>query len=358
MPTDAEIYGYGTLANILCCLCSIGAVFVIPISRNHKNAYHVLLSVFMGLAVGTLASDALLHLIPEALGLHSHHDDHEDEEHSGNETHEDDDHDEHGEGFHVEPYVWYCLVVVIGIYAFYMLEVIMATLHLNGENSKTDMLENVGNGIGDNKLETFRKLDERMTAVRVGNLEPPESDRNEQNHQSTATIETPKEEIKKSSNFFTGLKPIVVMIVIGDAIHNFTDGLAVAASFNSSILEGISTTLAIICHELPQELGDFAILMKNGLSFKMALFANLMSSLTALLGFYIGVSLSKDAGASQWIYSIAAGLFLYIAMADMIPELIKSGAGRMRTIIYHNIGILIGILIILLLSIFEDKIQI
>ncbi|XP_069136372.1 zinc transporter ZIP12-like isoform X4 [Argopecten irradians] len=338
MPTDAEIYGYGTLANILCCLCSIGAVFVIPISRNHKNAYHVLLSVFMGLAVGTLASDALLHLIPEALGLHSHHDDHEDEEHSGNETHEDDDHDEHGEGFHVEPYVWYCLVVVIGIYAFYMLEVIMATLHLNGENSKTDMLENVGNGIGDNKLETFRKLDE--------------------NHQSTATIETPKEEIKKSSNFFTGLKPIVVMIVIGDAIHNFTDGLAVAASFNSSILEGISTTLAIICHELPQELGDFAILMKNGLSFKMALFANLMSSLTALLGFYIGVSLSKDAGASQWIYSIAAGLFLYIAMADMIPELIKSGAGRMRTIIYHNIGILIGILIILLLSIFEDKIQI
>lgn len=338
MPTDAEIYGYGTLANILCCLCSIGAVFVIPISRNHKNAYHVLLSVFMGLAVGTLASDALLHLIPEALGLHSHHDDYEDEEHSGNETHEDDDHDEHGEGFHVEPYVWYCLVVVIGIYAFYMLEVIMATLHLNGENSKTDMLENVGNGIGDNKLETFRKLDE--------------------NHQSTATIETPKEEIKKSSNFFTGLKPIVVMIVIGDAIHNFTDGLAVAASFNSSILEGISTTLAIICHELPQELGDFAILMKNGLSFKMALFANLMSSLTALLGFYIGVSLSKDAGASQWIYSIAAGLFLYIAMADMIPELIKSGAGRMRTIIYHNIGILIGILIILLLSIFEDKIQI
>ncbi|OWF40412.1 zinc transporter ZIP4-like [Mizuhopecten yessoensis] len=335
MPTDAEIYGYGTLANILCCLCSLGGAFVLPCARKHHNAYHVILSVFMGLAVGTLASDALLHLLPEALSLHDHNE--EGEDHMANDTHHDDhdDHDDHGEDIHVEPYVWYCLIVLTGIYAFYILEVIMATLHARGTTAKTDIMDGVGNGFSEQKPETFRKLDE--------------------NHQTSSTMETQKEE-KETQNHY--VKPIVVMIVIGDAIHNFTDGLAVAASFNSSIVEGVSTSLAIICHELPQELGDFAILMQNGLSFKEALIANLLSSLTALLGFFIGVSLSKDAGASQWIFSIAAGLFLYISLVDMIPELIRTGAGRLRTIIYHNIGIVIGILIILLLSIFEDKIHI
>ncbi|XP_033747807.1 zinc transporter ZIP12-like isoform X2 [Pecten maximus] len=332
MPTDAEIYGYGTLANILCCLCSIGGAFVLPCVRRHQHAYHVILSIFMGLAVGTLAADALLHLIPEALSLHSHHI--EEDGHGANDTH-DDDHDDHDDEIHVEPYVWYCLIVLTGIYAFYILEVIMASLHARGKSPKIEDMDGVGNGISEQKLETIYKLDG--------------------NHHMPATTET---SVAKKKKPFSYVKPIVVMIVLGDAIHNFTDGLAVAASFNSSIVEGVSTSLAIICHELPQELGDFAILMKNGLSFKMALVANLLSSLTALLGFYIGVSLSKGVGASQWIFSIAAGLFLYISLVDMIPELISAGAGRLKTIIYHNIGIIIGILIILLLSIFEDSIHI
>ncbi|XP_060078375.1 zinc transporter ZIP4-like [Ylistrum balloti] len=330
MPTDAEIYGYGTLANILCCLCSLGGSFALPCVKKHHSAYHVVLSIFMGLAVGTLASDALLHLIPEALSLHGHHNG---EDEGANTTHND-DHDDHQ--IHVDPYVWYCLIVLAGIYAFYILEVIMASLHGKGKGeAKADLMDGVGNGFGEQKLETLRKLDD--------------------NHQTALRVEMQTENKVEKKSY---LKPIVVMIVIGDAIHNFTDGLAVAASFNSSIVEGISTSLAIICHELPQELGDFAILMKNGLSFKKALIANLMSSLTALLGFYIGVSLSKGVGASQWIFSIAAGLFLYISMTDMIPELIQAGAGRLKTIIYHNIGILIGVLIILLLSIFEDSIQV
>lgn len=58
-------YGYGTLANLLCCLCSLAGAFIIPFAKRHKTAYNVVLSVFMGLAVGALASDAILHLVPE-----------------------------------------------------------------------------------------------------------------------------------------------------------------------------------------------------------------------------------------------------------------------------------------------------
>jgi len=60
-----SVYGYGTLANVLCCLCSLGGAFVLPFAKKHRGTYHVVMSVFMGLAIGTLLSDAVLHLIPE-----------------------------------------------------------------------------------------------------------------------------------------------------------------------------------------------------------------------------------------------------------------------------------------------------
>lgn len=64
-PFTLSAYGYGTLANLLCCLCSLAGAFIIPFAKRHKTAYNVVLSVFMGLAVGALASDAILHLVPE-----------------------------------------------------------------------------------------------------------------------------------------------------------------------------------------------------------------------------------------------------------------------------------------------------
>lgn len=154
------------------------------------------------------------------------------------------------------------------------------------------------------------------------------------------------------------ISPLAVMIVVGDALHNFTDGLAIAASFSTSLLEGIAITIAIFCHELPQELGDFAILINEGLSFKKALIANLFSSLTAFVGFFIGVPISSDIAARPWIFSITAGMFLYISLVDMLPSLIKNGSTNTRTFIYHNIGILFGALVIILLSIFESRIEI
>ncbi|KAK3084285.1 hypothetical protein FSP39_011047, partial [Pinctada imbricata] len=152
--------------------------------------------------------------------------------------------------------------------------------------------------------------------------------------------------------------PLVIMIIVGDAIHNFADGLAMAAAFSKSNIDGLSITIAIFCHELPHELGDFAVLMSSGMGYTRALLANLFSSLTALLGFYIGVPISSEGSAREWIFAIAAGMFLYISLVNVLPTLVKHGRGKWQIILYHNIGILVGALIIILLGIFEEKIHI
>lgn len=113
-----------------------------------------------------------------------------------------------------------------------------------------------------------------------------------------------------------------ILIIIGDSFHNFTDGLLIAAAFLSSPELGWAATLAIFAHEVPQEAGDFAILLSAGWKNSRALFWNGISSLASLAGGVIGyLSLEH---AQQWvphIIVIAAASFLYIAVADLMPRL-------------------------------------
>jgi len=112
--------------------------------------------------------------------------------------------------------------------------------------------------------------------------------------------------------------------LVGDALHNFMDGLIIAASFLASIPLGIATTIAVIAHELPQELGDFGVLVYAGFSKKKALAFNFVVSLTALAGALIGYYLSGAvAGLESYLLPFAAGSFVYIASSDLIPELHK-----------------------------------
>jgi zinc and cadmium transporter len=113
-----------------------------------------------------------------------------------------------------------------------------------------------------------------------------------------------------------------MMILVGDAFHNFVDGIAIAAAFMVSISLGVATSLAVIAHEIPQELGDMAILRSSGYSPGQAFGYNLLSSVStlpgALLGYY---SLSALAAATPYMLAISAASFIYIASADLIPGL-------------------------------------
>jgi zinc and cadmium transporter len=112
------------------------------------------------------------------------------------------------------------------------------------------------------------------------------------------------------------------LILIGDAFHNFVDGIVIAAAFLSSIPLGISASLAVIAHEVPQELGDIAILLDSGYSKLRAFSYNLLSSLTTLPGaviayFYLGATKK----AVPYVLALSAASFIYIAMADLLPSL-------------------------------------
>ena len=112
--------------------------------------------------------------------------------------------------------------------------------------------------------------------------------------------------------------------LIGDGVHNFTDGLIIAASFATDIRLGIATTLAVIFHEIPQELGDFGILVYGGFSKQKALFFNFICALAAMLGAVIGYILSGiTENFSLFLISFTAGGFIYIAASDLLPELHK-----------------------------------
>jgi zinc and cadmium transporter len=114
------------------------------------------------------------------------------------------------------------------------------------------------------------------------------------------------------------------LILFGDAFHNFIDGIVIAAAFLTNTTLGVATALAVIAHEVPQEIGDFAILLNGGYSKQRAFFYNLLSSLTTLPGAVISYFFLKAAQtAVPYILALSAASFIYIAMADLIPELHK-----------------------------------
>ena len=132
--------------------------------------------------------------------------------------------------------------------------------------------------------------------------------------------------------------------VIGDAFHNFIDGALIAGSFVISPELGITTTIAIALHEIPQEIGDFSILLYSGLSRGKALFFNFLSALFSFAGAITFLLLSNSIEAIEtFILPITAGGFIYIALADLIPELHKEN-NLIKSFI-QLISLVLGVLI-------------
>ena len=114
------------------------------------------------------------------------------------------------------------------------------------------------------------------------------------------------------------------LIIIGDAVHNFVDGVLIAAAFMTDVDLGIVTAMAVAAHEIPQEIGDFAILLNSGFKRSRALFFNILASMATLVGAVIAYySLQSMQDALPYILAIAASSFIYIAVADLIPGLHK-----------------------------------
>ena len=140
-----------------------------------------------------------------------------------------------------------------------------------------------------------------------------------------------------------------ILILIGDAFHNFVDGLVIAAAFIASVSVGITASLAVIAHEIPQEAGDFGILLNSGYSRRKALLFNALSASTTLAGAVVGyVGIRVLHSIAPYVLCVSAASFLYIALSDLIPG--RRGRKGIVAIVIELLLVGVGVLTIALLK--------
>jgi zinc and cadmium transporter len=143
------------------------------------------------------------------------------------------------------------------------------------------------------------------------------------------------------------------MNLFGDAVHNFIDGLIIGGSYLASIPLGMATTLAVVFHEIPQEIGDFGVLIYGGFNKSRAIFFNFSTALTAIFGAIVALSIGfliQD--FIPFLIPFAAGNFVYIAGSDLIPELRKEEAGLLRSAL-QLIAFVLGVVVLFSLVFLE-----
>lgn len=336
--SQAEKYLYGSLATLLICLASVCGLLLLICSACSR-ATHYVIQTFLGLAVGALTGDAFLHLTPKVLGLHQH---------GGHSELGGDDHEDHG----AQP-IWRLLVALGGLYTFFLFEKLCDLLMpQDPEDLKEEPCSHGGrrgsHGHGHGHSHSMSLQ-----------LAPRELHQPKQPHESSRAdlVEESPELSAGPRRLSPELRLLPYMITLGDGLHNFADGLALGAAFSSSWKTGVATSLAVFCHEVPHELGDFAALLHAGLSAPRALLLNLVSALTAFVGLYVALAVGVGEESESWILAVAIGLFLYVALCDMLPAMLSTRDQRPWLLfLLHNVGLLGGWAILLLLSLYEDHI--
>ena len=149
------------------------------------------------------------------------------------------------------------------------------------------------------------------------------------------------------------IKPVGPIVLIGDAVHNLLDGVIIGASFLISPEVGIATTIAIALHEIPQEIGDFAILLHAGYSKRKALLFNFCSALASVLGLFCVYMLAEVENLIPILSALAAGGFIYIAGSDLVPHLHEETTTSKS--VQQLVAMLFGICLMFLLVVLEDE---
>ncbi|KAL1020706.1 hypothetical protein UPYG_G00003580 [Umbra pygmaea] len=304
--TFLKALGWSSLALILISLPSLLALSLVPLLPPAR--LRSFLCPMTALAVGTLCGDALLHLLPHAnTGPHSSPIEEQDSILKG-------------------------VSVLGGCYLLFIFESLL------GLRTRYKTVRRKNHSVD---LDTEREFTAPLDAT------PPSEHGHGHSH-------------GPPSQGPAGVGSLVWMVVMGDGIHNLTDGLAIGAAFSQSLAGGLSTTIAVFCHELPHELGDLAVLLGAGWPVPRLCVFSVLSALLGFVGLLAGSVLGhQSAHVTPWILTLTAGVFLYVALADMLPEMLHGDPGLMgpwTRFLLQNLGLLAGVSIMLCIALFEDHI--
>lgn len=285
-------------------------LYLVPLDNTEKMQPR--LKTLLAFASGGLLGDAFLHLIPHSVAPHSHG------SHSHSHTHSHDSHEEEGGHGHD---MWVGLWVLAGIIAFLSVEKVVRLLKIGHDHGHS-------HGAAEAKKEPEKK----------------ELKKKEKPAEGKAVTKQKKEEAPK-------MEVAGYLNLVADFTHNFTDGLAIGASYLAGNSVGIVTTITILLHEVPHEIGDFAILIKSGCSKKKAMMLQLTTAVGALAGNVLAL-LGTSEDSSPWILPFTAGGFIYIATVSVIPELLEHSTKLGQSL--KEIGaLLLGVGMMVLITLFE-----
>ncbi|XP_031706328.1 zinc transporter ZIP12-like isoform X3 [Anarrhichthys ocellatus] len=243
-------------------------------------------------------------------------------------------------------YLWRILGIIAGIYGFFLIERILSFFLPSHGHSHGDLpLELNCNGQS--------QRGKSISTIQLGPVDDLECIEASPEH-----VDTRRPSRQSKVLQLQGVPLLAMMVIVGDSLHNFADGLVVGAAFSSSAETGMATTVAILCHEIPHEMGDFAVLLSSGLSVKTAMLMNFLSALTAFMGLYIGLFVSSDMEVQRWIFAVTAGIFLYLSLVEMLPEMSRVKTDRpCLMFLLQNLGLLMGWACLLLLALFEHELK-
>lgn len=326
---------YASASIFILSACGFLGILLVPLMKT--VAYQEILNFLVAVAVGTLSGDALMHLIPHALA-------------SDHATSEDNDLQPKEETAHKHDtsVVWICACAFFTALFMYIIETVLPLI--KGNNSEGSH----GHSHHSHNHPHAQKSNEKPLPVVLGSEKPVELPPGDIRELNIMLNET-KLDMKKPTRPLT---PVAFMVVIGDGLHNLTDGLAIGAAFASDPVTGLATAFAVLCHELPHELGDFALLLQTGVSMRRAICLNIVSSVLSFVGMAVGLLIANlHTNMTQWIYAGTAGSFLYIAFADLVPAMANERNGKMKTSLVQVLGIIIGGLIMLFIAINEEALE-
>jgi zinc and cadmium transporter len=136
-------------------------------------------------------------------------------------------------------------------------------------------------------------------------------------------------------------QPFVFTNLIGDGLHNMIDGMVITGSYLLDIRLGIATTIAVILHEIPQEFADFGVLIYGGLKPSTALYYNFLSALAAVLGAVLVLVFGSNKSAEAILVALGAGSFIYLAAADLIPEIHREKENTLTQLLSFCLGVVV-----------------